>query len=357
MSRDILIDLIDADPDQPRRNFDPELLAELAASIKANGLAVPILLRPVGGRFVIVHGERRFRACRSLGWTTIPADVRDLDEETARWLALVENIQRADLSPIEEAQAYEAALATGLTQKQLGERVGKSQSYIAQKLRLLKMPPEVQAAIADGAISEGIARQLLRLEPERHDWARLVANCLAEGWSVRRAKNYADYELLVWYPQWWDVAGKFADLVEFEKRLEEECRRGYAPAEHHLWTQRALGQHLTFAKKVFDAGAPQLGAMLLEDAPLSLLNEWGRFASRFGAPDTNILDSIKAHVFWGTVKDPLAKIEANTITADRADYENWNREMIRRACAWFDAHWADEMRAYAAAGESWASDD
>ena len=127
MSRDILIDLIDADPDQPRRHFDADQLAELAESIAANGLIVPILLRPVGERFVIVHGERRFRACQSLGWSTIPAEVRDLDVETARWLALVENIQRADLSPIEEAQAYAAALATGLTQLQLGKRIGKTQ--------------------------------------------------------------------------------------------------------------------------------------------------------------------------------------------------------------------------------------
>ena len=161
MSRDILIDLIDADPDQPRRHFDADQLAELAESIAANGLIVPILLRPVGERFVIVHGERRFRACQSLGWSTIPADVRDMDAETAKWLALVENIQRADLTPIEEAQAYAAALATGLTQLQLGKRIGKTQSYIAQKLRLLKMAPEVQEAVAAGTISEGIARQLL----------------------------------------------------------------------------------------------------------------------------------------------------------------------------------------------------
>ena len=163
MSRDILLSLIDPDPSQPRKTFDEGALDELAQSMAANGLAVAVLVRPAGDRYLLVHGERRWRAAGRLGWQTIPAEVRDLDPEQARWLALVENIQRADLSPIDEARAYQAALSEGLTQTALGQKVGKSQSYIAQKLRLLGLPEPLQFYLDRLAISEGHARQLLRL--------------------------------------------------------------------------------------------------------------------------------------------------------------------------------------------------
>jgi ParB/RepB/Spo0J family partition protein len=164
MSRDILLTLIDTDPEQPRKHFDRQALTELAASIAANGLAVPVLLRPVGERYVIVHGERRYRAVQSLGHEAITAEVRDISPDQARWLTLVENIQRSDLSPIEEAQAYRARLAEGLTQAELGERIGKSQSYISTKLRLLRLSEAIQAALSSGLITEGHAKQLLRVE-------------------------------------------------------------------------------------------------------------------------------------------------------------------------------------------------
>jgi ParB/RepB/Spo0J family partition protein len=168
MSRDILISLIDPDPAQPRKWFDPGKLEELAASVGANGLAVPILLRPNGERFVIVHGERRWRAAQLAGWQTIPAEVKELDPLEAGWLALAENIQRSDLSPIEEAQAYQERLATGITQEALGQRIGKTQSYIAGKLRLLKLSEPIQQLIKQGLITEGHAKQLLRVKSEYH---------------------------------------------------------------------------------------------------------------------------------------------------------------------------------------------
>jgi len=164
MSRDILLALIDADPEQPRKHFDTTQLDELAQSMAANGLAVPILLRPAGERYTIVHGERRYRAAQSLGWETIAADVRDIAPDEAPWLALIENIQRADLSPIEEARAYRARLDTGITQQALGERIGKSQSYIAQKLRLLTLSTPLMLYLDHGALTEGHTRQLLRLK-------------------------------------------------------------------------------------------------------------------------------------------------------------------------------------------------
>jgi ParB/RepB/Spo0J family partition protein len=161
---DIPTGLIDPDPAQARKHFDPAKLAALADSIAVNGLAVPILVRPSGGqRYTIVHGERRWRAVRSLGRPTIRVEVRDATPEEATWLSLVENVQRADLTPIEEAEAYRSILEGGMTQAALGGRLGKSQGYIAQKLRLLALPDPVAFYLARGAISEGHVRQLLRL--------------------------------------------------------------------------------------------------------------------------------------------------------------------------------------------------
>ena len=336
MSRDILIDLIDADPDQPRRHFDADQLAELAESIAANGLIVPILLRPVGERFVIVHGERRFRACRSLGWAFLPAEGRDLDVETARWMALVENIQRADLTPIEEAQAYAAALATGLTQQQLGKRIGKTQSYIAQKLRLLKMAPEVQEAVAAGTISEGIARQLLRLDATKENWRQVVDRCVSEDWSVRRAKNYVDFQLLVWYPQWWDVEGTFADLDEFANKLEEECAAGYATVHELQRTQRARGRHMGLAAQITAAGKVDLAISVLAGLTLSELNEWGKFTSMCQGYDIPILDAVKARWVLDTIDDPRRELYCDI------DFDG-NRSqvltgIVKRACEWFDTN-------------------
>ncbi len=171
MSRDIPLSLIDPDPDQPRRSIDPATQAELVQSMAANGLAVAILVRPVGERFTLVHGERRWRGAGTLGWPTIRAEVRDLTADEAHWLALIENVQRADLSPVEEARAYEARLAGGITQEALGARIGKSQSYISQKLRLLTLPDPLVTYLDWRALTEGHARQLLRLRAWYHDLA------------------------------------------------------------------------------------------------------------------------------------------------------------------------------------------
>lgn len=192
MSRDILLSLIDPDRGQPRQNFDEDKLAELAASMDAKGLIQPIMVRPNGddGRFAIVHGERRYRAALSLGWDTIRAEVRDVDADEAHWLALIENVQRRDLSPIEEARAYQGRLAEGITQTELGKRIGKSQSYIAQKLRLLKLPTDVQAAVGDG-IAEGHARQLLKLG-DSDQQNELCQRAKAEEWTVAQMQEAVD---------------------------------------------------------------------------------------------------------------------------------------------------------------------
>lgn len=164
MFRDINLAQITPDPDQPRKHFNPVKLDELAQSIKENGLLSPIMVRPVGDAFVIVHGERRYRAVQSLGWAAILCEIRELTETDAARLALVENIQRDDLTPMEEARAYQGYMAqTKTTQQQLGEAVGKTQSYIAQKLRLLNLEAPLVALMEHCQMSEGHMRQLMRL--------------------------------------------------------------------------------------------------------------------------------------------------------------------------------------------------
>lgn len=192
MSRDILLSLIDPDPGQPRKHLHEIGIKELAQSMAENGLVQPIMVRPSEGpRYVIVHGERRWQAAKWLGWEYISAEVRDVTPDEAHWLSLVENVQRSDLSPIEEANAYSERLEEGLTQEQLGQRIGKTQSYIAQKLRLLRLPDDVQLAIAKGEITEGHARQLLRL----NDGAAQSSMCqkaVDEGWTVMRVRLEVD---------------------------------------------------------------------------------------------------------------------------------------------------------------------
>jgi ParB/RepB/Spo0J family partition protein len=164
VSHDTRLDLIEPDPEQPRKVFDEQRLQELAQSMATNGLAVPILLRPAPeGRYIIVHGERRYRAAQRLGWDSIPAEVRELSSDEAHWIFLVENVQRSELSPIEEARTYQLRLAQGLTQAPLAQRIGKERSYIAQKLRLLTLPAPIIVFLERRALTEGHARQLLKL--------------------------------------------------------------------------------------------------------------------------------------------------------------------------------------------------
>lgn len=153
---------------QPRHEFDEEDLEQLARSIAAQGLVSPVLVRPwSGGGYELVAGERRFRACQRLGWTHIPAVVRQLSDQAAAEGALVENVQRADLHFLEEARAYRRLMEEfGLTQEQVAARVGKSQPAVANRLRLLRLSERVQEAICQAGLGERQARALLALESE-----------------------------------------------------------------------------------------------------------------------------------------------------------------------------------------------
>lgn len=159
------ISLVDPKSDQPRKNFDKEALEELADSISQNGLLQPILVREYGdGRYQIIAGERRFRASKIAGLTEIPAIILDKDDRKAAEIALIENIQREDLNPIEEAMAFRAlAEEYDLTQEELSIKVGKSRSAIANATRLLDLPDEVLNLVASGELSAGHGRTLLGL--------------------------------------------------------------------------------------------------------------------------------------------------------------------------------------------------
>lgn len=165
MYKFIDINKLEANEKQPRTHFEKEKIQELSASIQQNGLLQPIVVRPYQGKYQIVVGERRFRACKLAGLQEVPCLVQELDEKQTATAAIVENIQRENLSPIEEALAYQQLLDTqNLTQEQLAQKVGKKQSTIANKLRLLQLPMTVQEAVRRRDITERHARALLKLD-------------------------------------------------------------------------------------------------------------------------------------------------------------------------------------------------
>ena len=186
---EIPVEAIRANPFQPRGDFDPARLAELADSIRENGLLQPVVVRPVGEAFEIVVGERRFRAVQSLGWTSVPALVRTLDDEQMLVVALVENLQRHDLSALEEARGYRRLMEDfGLTQEEVGRHVGRNRSTVANALRLLALPEAVLGLLANGQLSAGHGRALLTLStPEEQ--ARVALAAVEQGWSVRETER------------------------------------------------------------------------------------------------------------------------------------------------------------------------
>ena len=190
--RELAVDSIRPNPYQPRRTFDQEGLAELARSIEAAGVFQPIIVRrpdPNLNRYELIAGERRLRATKMTERKTIPAIVRVLDDQTMMEVAVLENLQREDLSPLEEAQAYQTLIERlNLTQAQVAARLGKSRPYIANYLRLLGLPEEVKQMLASGELSMGQARTLLGVKDERRlvELAQRVAN---EGLTVRQLEE------------------------------------------------------------------------------------------------------------------------------------------------------------------------
>ena len=174
---------------QPRMRFDDASLRELADSIKANGVVQPLLVRRRGGRFELIAGERRLRAAKLAGLETVPVVIRDVPDEKLLEIALVENIQREDLNPIEEAHAYKGLLeGVGLTQESLASRIGRDRSYITNYLRLLRLPDDVQQLVQDKALSTGHARALLGLS-ETSRQSEVAATIVKRNLSVRETEE------------------------------------------------------------------------------------------------------------------------------------------------------------------------
>lgn len=218
--RTVPITALARNPRNPRREFRPEDLQELAASLKQHGIVQPLVVRPAPGtteRYELIAGERRWRAAQLAGLHEVPVTVLDVSDGQALELAIVENVQRADLNAVEEARGYQALIDEfGYTQADLGSTIGKSRVHVANTLRLLKLPPPVLALIESGKLSAGHGRALL----QAHDPADLAATILARGLSVRETE---------WLAQSPDAVGatrrkpipKHADLQALEKELTD----------------------------------------------------------------------------------------------------------------------------------------
>jgi ParB family transcriptional regulator, chromosome partitioning protein len=189
--RQVPIERLYPNPDQPRRVFDREKLLELAESIRTQGILQPLIVRPKrdeGGSFEIVAGERRWRASQLAELHELPVIIRDYDDDTLLQVAIIENIQRSDLSPVEEARAYRQLIDQfGHTQEKVAEALGKSRSHIANLLRLLTLPDDVIDMISDGRLSAGHARALVTTENP----SELAQQILAKGLTVREAEDLA----------------------------------------------------------------------------------------------------------------------------------------------------------------------
>ncbi|PZA05877.1 MULTISPECIES: ParB/RepB/Spo0J family partition protein [unclassified Meiothermus] len=172
---------------QPRRNFDQEALEELAASIREKGLLQPLLVRPKGEGYELIAGERRWRACQLAGLQEVPVVIRDITDREALELALVENLQREDLNPVEEAQGYQRLVEMGLSQEEIAKAVGKARSTVTNAIRLLQLPKSALAALEAGEITAGHARALLALPHSKREWG--LGEILSKNLSVRDSER------------------------------------------------------------------------------------------------------------------------------------------------------------------------
>ncbi|URK86655.1 ParB/RepB/Spo0J family partition protein [Rhizobium sp. RCAM05350] len=191
--RRIPIEFVARNPRNPRRTFDEAELQDLASSIRQHGIVQPVVVRTIADeRYEIIAGERRWRAAQLAGFTDIPVIVRDVDDRTALEIAIVENVQRSDLNPLEEALGYDQLIAEhGYTQNDLGEIIGKSRSHVANSLRLLKLPEPVRDMLSSGTLSAGHARALIPTS----DPVTLARSIIAKGLSVRDTERLAQNDI------------------------------------------------------------------------------------------------------------------------------------------------------------------
>lgn len=246
--RRVPIEFISRNPRNPRRTFNPDELQDLANSIRQHGVVQPVVVRQTGGdRFEIIAGERRWRASQLAGLTALPVLIRNVDDRTALEIAIVENVQRADLNPLEEAEGYEQLIAEhGYTQNDLGDIIGKSRSHVANSLRLLKLPAPVRDLVSAGALSAGHARAIVSTS----DPVGLAKSIVANGLSVRDAERLAQKDAAgLSRPEGAghsNAAEKDADTLALERRL------GDALGLKVSVTHRAVGGQLRIDYKTID---------------------------------------------------------------------------------------------------------
>ena len=221
---EVAISLIDPNPQQPRVSFDEEALAELSSSISQLGVIQPVTLRKQkDGRYTIISGERRWRASQMAGLETLPAYIREVDDENLHAMALVENIQRQDLNAIEVALGMRRLIEEcGLTQEAMAEKVGKKRSTVANYMRLLSLPDEVQLALKEGLISMGHAKAIAGIDKENQ--LKALKKCLKRGLSVRQAEALA--QKLAEKPS--EVASEEEEYPESYNRLIEALERVFS---------------------------------------------------------------------------------------------------------------------------------
>lgn len=183
-------------PDQPRKIFDPEKLNELAQSIRENGILQALLVQPMDdGRFRIIAGERRWRAAEIAGLDELPCQIIEMDEIRQRTAMLVENLQRADLGPLEEAKGFLELRQQGLSEAEIADKIGKSQPYVNNRIRLLRLPESVQTMVDEGKLSASAARVLLKAEPMPDVVERIAQDVVTQGIPVSRLENSIDYHI------------------------------------------------------------------------------------------------------------------------------------------------------------------
>jgi ParB family transcriptional regulator, chromosome partitioning protein len=254
--RQLPIPDIGSNPFQPRSRFDDSSLRELADSIRATGVLQPVLVRrdSVGGGYQLVAGERRLRAARLAGLASIPAIVREVGDTEMMELALIENVQREDLNPIDEAKAYQALVAeVGLTHDQISERVGKQRSSITNSLRLLALPPEIQDMVSRGTLSAGHGRALLTLDVSG-DQLATARYVHTKGFSVRRTEAFINRKLR-------------------RQHLRPRAGRAHAFNEWEIKLQQRFGTHVTI-RPARKGGSVQFEYYGQEDLE-RLLESWG----------------------------------------------------------------------------------
>lgn len=246
--RRVPIEFISRNPRNPRRSFDEAELQDLANSIRQHGIVQPVVVRTLAtDRFEIIAGERRWRAAQLGGFTDIPVIVRDVDDRTALEIAIVENVQRSDLNPLEEALGYDQLIEEhGYTQNDLGEIIGKSRSHVANSLRLLKLPEPVRDMLSAGTLSAGHARALIPTS----DPVALAKSIVSKGMSVRDAERLAQNDIRSQndpnYGKTPEKDTKDADTLALERTLSDSL--GLDVTVNH----KASGGHLRISYKTLE---------------------------------------------------------------------------------------------------------